>query len=523
MQTRRDFIARAGGTAAIAVLSPSSLAAAAAGPRGSAAIFRSGRFSQGVMSGDPKPREITLWTKLNGVSGTGSLRLEVARDRGFRRLVTRASLTVSPDSDHVVKVRLRGLDRHERYYYRFETRTTESAVGRFTTALPADSNQPVRFGVFSCQEYAHGFYNAHTLLAREDLDFVVNLGDYIYVEDYYSPDAPKSPYSIETGGKAVRRDTVGPATTLDQIRRKYDLYRSDAALRAMHQKFPMVSVWDDHEVANDFAGAAFDRNRIAAGARAYAENMPSFAVPTTGRKMYQRLRFGKNVELFMLDERSFRAAQPCNNVGQQPPCAEIENPRSFLGETQAKFLNDRLAASTAAWKLIGNEVPVSVLRAPTKDAYLTFDSWQGYPVERRRLLEHIKAKGIKDVAFLTGDIHVFYAADVKTDDGTYVGAEFTTGSITSENFGENGLGLGFANDANPSTPAEVYSYLYSINPDVDLADLDRHGYLLVEATTRQLDVRYRGISTIKTRSTLRVANKRWVLPRGARSIKPHRK
>ena len=102
------------------------------------------------------------------------------------RLVTTKTIQTRPGIDHTVKTRIGGLRADERYYYRFETRGAESRVGRFQTALPADSEQPVRFAFFSCQEYAHGFYNAHAAMAKEDLDFVVCLGDYIYAEVYTS-------------------------------------------------------------------------------------------------------------------------------------------------------------------------------------------------------------------------------------------------------------------------------------------------------------------------------------------------
>ena len=138
------------------------------------------------MSGDPTPRGITLWTHVADVEGRGGVLLEVARDRDFRNVVMRKTIQTRGSIDHTVKARVGRLRAHERYYYRFETATRNSPVGRFQTALPADSNEPVRLGFFSCQNYPHGCYNAHELMAREDLDFVVNLGDYIYAEAYHS-------------------------------------------------------------------------------------------------------------------------------------------------------------------------------------------------------------------------------------------------------------------------------------------------------------------------------------------------
>src|SRR3954471_18799152 len=165
MLNRRQFPARSGSAGAALVISPQALAA----PRGSAALLRGGRFNQGVLSGDPTPNGITLLTLLDDVAGAGSVKLEVATDKGFRKVVASRSIATSGARNHSVKARLKGLDPHERYYYRFQTRDEHSPVGRFQTALPADSTQPVKFAFFSCADYTHGYYNAYELMAREDL------------------------------------------------------------------------------------------------------------------------------------------------------------------------------------------------------------------------------------------------------------------------------------------------------------------------------------------------------------------
>ena len=98
----------------------------------------------------------------------------------------RERIGTGPDQGGSVKARVTGLRPYEQYFYRFETKTSQSEVGRFRTAPPADSNQPLTFAFFSCQDWTHGFYNAHEVMADEDLDFVVCLGDYIYAETYHT-------------------------------------------------------------------------------------------------------------------------------------------------------------------------------------------------------------------------------------------------------------------------------------------------------------------------------------------------
>ena len=532
--SRREFLRRSSGAAALAVLAPTSLAeVVSAAPRNR--LIRGGRFSSGVMSGDPTPRGITLWTHVDEVSKAGGVRLEIARDRDFRRVLTSKVIQTRRSSDHTVKARIGGLQADERYFYRFETDGRESPVGRFQTALPPDSNRPVRLAFFSCQNYPHGYYNAHELMAREDLDFVVNLGDYIYAEAYHT----------RADGTGVRDDRIGrqrtgivrEALTLRDYRRKYQLYRSDENLREMHAAFPLISTWDDHEVQNNYAGAEqdgglpaaerFSQRRRAIGYKAFFEHMPHFAATRGRNRLYRSLRFGRNVDLVMLDERQYRDDQPCNDA-TAPPCAEYLQSRTLLGSAQKAFLKSSLEQSPAAWKLIGNEVAVMPVKTG-RDTFYTFDFWHGYPGERREVLQHIKDRGIDDVVFLTGDIHTFAAGDVElTENGEKVATEIVGGSITSASLGETDLDLGGGtvlkgNDRNPNTPKGVTDGLKSLNPWVDYVDFDHHGYVVVEAGPKELKATMRRISSIKKRSASRLPDVSYTIPRGARSLKGLRK
>jgi alkaline phosphatase D len=525
MLTRRLLLRRSGAAGAVAVLAPQTAITALAAPRArSSALLRGGRFAQGVLSGDPTPDGITLLTVLDHVAGAGSVRLEIARDAGFSKVVASRTIATSGARNHSVKARLKGLDPHERYYYRFETRTAHSPVGRFQTALPADSTQPVKFAFFSCADYTHGFYNAYELMAREDVDFVVNLGDYIYAEAYHS----------RKGGTGVRDDRIGEARTLADYRDKYALYRSDKALRSVHAKFPMISIWDDHEVQDNYAGHApggglpaakhYSNARRKAAYKAFFEAMPFF--PTGSSRIYRALGFGRTVDLILLDQRQYRDDQPCGDA-TVPPCPGYDSPRQFLGSAQMAWAKQRLESSQAAWKVVGNEVMMMNAQV-TGGAYLGFDSWQGYHVEREELLAHIKAKAVKDVVFLTGDIHTFIAGDVRTQDskGETVALEFVGGSITSQGLGETDLPIGGGqvlkgNDASPSTPQGVIDTLRGINPWVDQADFDHHGYGLVTASRTSFDCTLKRIASIKQRSraTLPAQGFQYSIARGQASIK----
>jgi alkaline phosphatase D len=528
MLTRRQFLTRSGAAGAVVLFAPGEAL-------GARRLLRGGRFSSGVMSGDPTPHGITLWTRVAEVGGRGGVRLEVARDKDFRNVVMRKTVATGASRDHTVKARLSGLRAHERYYYRFETATRNSPVGRFQTALPEDSNEPVRLGFFSCQNYPHGYFNSHRLMAREDLDFVVNLGDYIYAEAYHS----------RADGTGVRDDRIGrrrenviyEAISLDDYRDKYKLYRKDEHLRELHARFPLVSTWDDHEAQNNYAGGAdggglppeerFTEARRRRGYRAFFEHMPHFAQPKGRDRLYRTLRFGRNVDLIMLDERQYRDDQPCGD-GVVPPCPEYNNPRTLLGTGQKAFFKRELERSKATWKLVGNEVAIMPVKTGP-NTYFTYDFWHGYPGERREILEHIKAKGIKDVVFLTGDIHTFAAGDVQiTEGGESVATEIIGGSVTSLALGEGDIPIGGGvvlrgNDAKPNTPQGVIDALLGINPWVDYADFDHHGYVVVEAGRRQLKATLRRISTIKKRSATRLPDVSYTIERGEVSLKGKRR
>jgi alkaline phosphatase D len=539
MQTRRQFVVRAGTVAASAILSPSALAAGLGSAR-PAALARGGRFSEGVMSGEPTPRAITLWTRLADAEGKVSLDLEVATDKSFRHVVAHKRLPTSGAVNHNVKTRITGLKAHEQYYYRFATATKDGPVGRFRTALPADSLQPVRFAFWSCQDYTHGYYNAHEAMAREDLDFVVCLGDYIYDETYHTV----------KDGTGVRDDKVGraqqasgqagvnyvrAAETLDQYREKYSLYRSDESLRKVQARFPTVMLWDDHEVQDNYAGGAPDgglppehhhaRRRQAAAYKAFFETMP-YSPPKPDR-IYRRLAFGRTVDLIGMDQRQYRADQPCDDATGVPACADYDQPRDLLGRTQMNWVKSQLSASKAAWKVMANEVTIMPTRV-LGGAFFGFDSWDGYPQEREELLAHIHNQQIKDVVFVTGDIHTFIAGDVRTAAGTGdpTAIEFVGGSVTSSGLGETDLPAGGGviikgNDKSPHTDPSIIDALKGINPWVDQADFDHHGYGKVVATKDSFDCEMVRLQTIKKKSTAKLPSTgmHYRVARGQQSIK----
>ena len=509
---RRTFIARgalAGGALALGSAAPSVAASKRIRPE---KLLREGAFRHGVAAGAPGQRSITLWTRVSDVERSGRVELEIARQADFRRVVARKQVRVAAVRDFTARtvVEGRALLPGEEYFYRFSTRAGSSPVGRFRTARPPDSREPLRIGFFSCQDYQSGFYTAHAGLAQEDLDLVVCLGDYIYERGFFK-------------GPAGRRDTTGvngdaDVQTLPEYRAKHALYRADENLQAMHASAAFASVFDDHEVEDNWAGdlpgnatppaerrvSFLERRR--AGTLAYFEWMPRFRLPADPSRIYGSIALGANAELLLLDTRQYRDDQPCNDSFLLPPCIDGENrSATLLGSAQKTWLKDALAKSPARWKVVANQVMIMALDAlPGIPSALNPDAWDGYGRERRELLDHVRRSGTQDVTFITGDIHTFFAGDVHVNGRLptqRVATEFVGGSITSS-------GLEQFVDAQRLTEPAVRA----LNPHLRYAELRSRGYGVLEARPDELTVTFRSpasiaapTSSIRTLARFRVA------------------
>lgn len=225
-----------------------------------------------------------------------------------------------------------------------------------------------------------------------------------------------------------------------------------------------------------------------------------------GSRIYRSHRFGRHLDLTMLDQRQYRGDQPCGDPQVGPACEELDRARPFLGRTQMRDVKRHLAGTEATWKVLANQTMVERTIFPGGDL-IGFDSWQGYPRERRELLTHIRDERIRDVVFVTGDIHTFIAGDVRVedDDERPVATEFVGGSISSQGLGEGGGGLlPGADPRNPNTPQSIIDLLKDANPWVKNADFDHHGYGLAEAGPKGFRCTFRRVPGTKRRSGARL-------------------
>ncbi len=424
-------------------------------------------FEFGVASGDPLADAVILWTALSpdaDASGPISVDVELATDPEFADIVSSGAYETTADRGWTLKVDAIGLGPATTYYFRFRAQGRESAVGRTRTA-PAGASTHLRFGVCSCSNYNFGYFHGYKQIAtRADLDAVLHLGDYIY--EYGA---------AEYGGfRTAAPDNE--IVSLDDYRTRYAEYRRDPDLQAAHQQHPFIAVWDDHESTNNsWKGGAENHTegaegtweeRLAFARQAYDEWMP-YREQIPGA-IYRALPYGDLVDIMMLDTRIHGRDEPADAAG-----TDWEDPtRTLLGDDQETWLLDQLSASSAKWKIIGQQVvmtPTFVGGSP-----FNYDQWDGYAPARDRIFEHVEQNGIQNLVVLTGDIHSSWANDLPRDQDAYdpdaktgsVGVEFVTPGITSP-------GL----DSNDLAPL-----LMGANPNVRYLDFVLRGYIVLDVT-----------------------------------------
>ncbi len=499
---RREFLI-AGAGAGLAVAGPINYAAVARAKRLPAA--KGGEFAWGVSSGMPSPNAITLWTRLNGVDRSAKLKLEVARDPHFRNVVAHKDVLADAHRDFTVHAHVGGLTPHSEYHYRFETKNRHSRVGRFRTLPPADSNQKLKIGFYSCQAYEAGYFLAAAALAKEDnLDFVLCLGDYIYEHHYYDGPAAR----IDKTG----RNKDGDVQSLAEYRQKYRFYQLDKQLQDLHAAYPFISMWDDHEVEDNYAGKHPDSastdpkhlennneyprrvpfgNRRKNGYRAFFEAMPRIQRSDEPNRLYGSIPLGRMAELYITDERQYRDLQPCADA-QLTSCPDDLAPgRTFLGSPQKRWLKGAVPKSEARWQLLASETMMMALDS-SPGQHANQDEWDGYSAEREEILTSFHDKHVKNLVVLSGDIHTFIAGNLTTtgeSTGTPIGVELVGGSLTSFGLPEE-LGI----------PAATLDALRrSSDPHVIFADFERRGYCVVHVSKDEVLGEFKAMTTTQTK------------------------
>ena len=521
------------------------------------ALYRnSGRasFDHGVASGDPLADRVVVWTRATPQASQKKVRIrvEVAADEKFETLVHSSVETATAESDYTVKIDVKGLSAGTVYYYRFLSGEATSVVGR-TKTLPRGDVDSVKLAVFSCANYptSHGgYFNVYGHAAKTaDVDAVIHLGDYIYE---YGGVADSATDSSEKTGRDLPQYSDQEILTLDDYRRRYALYRTDPQLRTLHAAHPFITVWDDHEIANNaYAGGAQNHDesegdfdvRKAAALRAYYEWMPVRSVEENdSEQAYRSFSFGNLVELLMLDTRLAGREKQLNyedyfdsetGFDGQRFRKDIGSPdRTLLGRDQLAWLREKLSGSAAIWQVLGQQVLMGRMNVPAEiiphlgdrtpeiaglideltelkgrvlreDLSVTgderdrintvlpynLDAWDGYPAEREAVLGAAYGAD-SNLVVLAGDTHNGWANNLKDMKGNQVGVEFATPSVSSG-------GLETYLKLTPQQAEEFARDLEVLVDDLAYSNTQDRGYMVASFTPKRAQSQWIYVDTVK--------------------------
>lgn len=528
-------------------------------------------FPQSVASGDPAANGIVLWTRISPdyFGGTNvPAAYEIASDDAFANVLVRGSAVINPaELNYTVKLQIASdaLEPGMTYYYRFIYAQTASRTGRFKT-LPAAGSavESVRFSFLSCQDYTNGYYNAYDHLVEEALDCIVWLGDYIY-EAVGDPSYQQGLIrTIDLPSGALY------AQNLEDYYHLYNTYRGDGKLQRLHERFAFITIWDDHEFANDCYDGdhAPDHNYTDDGDEeslhqlrldanlAWFVNQPvdvwydAESASAFNIRIYRSFRFGDLMELVMTDERLYRSEHPCGEGGAGEryvvgDCDALsDTSRTMLGSEQKKWFFDTIRRSNRRWVVWGNEVTMMPMKITGivgyAESYVNVDQWDGFQAERQEILDTVKAyKGngsLRNFVAVTGDIHSYIVGHLLEDFdhpllSDIIAPEFVGTSVTSSNLAEMAIGAA----SSVSSDSHLYDLLMAMveeqgagglenllripNPHMKYFNTHQHGYPVAEVTTESLRVDYKVVHTIRETQAELETIKRYEVKDGDPEIK----
>lgn len=502
-------------------------------------------FTHGVASGEPGPTQVLLWTRYLADQDT-VLKWEVSSDGEFSRVVAQGDCTASPANDCCAKAWAKGLAPSQWYYYRFISPSGEkSQVGR-TRTLPVGKVPRFKIAVFSCSNYGFGWFNAYGHACEAgDFDLALHLGDYFY-------EYARGTYPSERQTVPQRLGPLTEAVTLAQYRERFATYRADPDLQRLHQLYPTVTVWDDHETANDTWRDGAENHqpdegdwalRKAASEKAYREWLP------VSDDYYASYEVGDLATLFRLETRHLARDKQFELdeifAGAGPGKAEAaldafrdgawrDAKRGLLGAEQEAWLGQGLKASTRAkkpWQVLIQQVIMGSLAMPqnlaegmaadapgwlkqriqvstTASAHglpWNMDAWDGYSAARERLFKSSLEAGA-NLLVLAGDSHNAWAFDLDHQ-GQRVGVEMAGHSVTSP---------GAENSIRWRRPEDLARDIVARNSQLKWCDTSQRGYMAVELTPKAALGEFRFMANVRQRGTALAGTKGMMVLAGQR-------
>ncbi len=488
-------------------------------------------FGHGIASGDPLADRVVLWTRIN-TDGADPVPVDwvVATDEKLADVVTSGTATATADADWTVHVDVDGLTPDTTYHYGFRALGTASVVGR-TRTLPTDTDH-LRIAMVSCAKFNAGFFNAYSRIAeRDDLSFLLHLGDYIY-------EASNTPPASQTPGADIGRpfEPLHECVTLEDYRARYNQYHRDPDVQRLHAAHPIVPTLDDHEFADGAwrDGAAEHKpeygpwsERRANAFQVREEWLPVRRPdPADPERVWRCVSIGGLADIVLIDTRT-RRDEP---VG---PPAMSDPDRTALGPEQKTWLLRTLDESRARWRLLANpsvmgrtwapHLPDDIRPGLTKVKLLAddqggpdFDQWDGYPAEREELLDHFAEAGYDNLVVLSGDVHVSLVLQLHhtLEDGTTeepVAPEFVTPSLTSQNLDDKMKWPRHSPDTR-----RVEDEATRVLPDWCWADLDSHGYVVIDVTPERVNAEFWHLDTVLERTPTEELAATWTVPHGSK-------
>ncbi len=505
-------------------------------------------FTHSVASGEPGATRMLLWTRFVAPGGDSKLTWEVSESADFARIVASGETQALAERDFCAKAWAEGLRPGTWYHYRFVSPYGDvSPVGR-TRTLPVGKTPRFRMAVFSCSNYGFGFFNAYAHAAEAgDFDLAVHLGDYFY--EYERGEYPSVKQTL-AGRELPEHETV----TLAQYRQRFALYRADPDLQRLHQILPMITVWDDHETANDSwkdgaenhqsetEGDWATRKMIAQ--RAYREWLP------VSEDDWANYEIGNLATLLRLETRLVARDKPLSylELAKDKPDVQpaalaafgagpLADPsRTLLGAAQEAWLAKALKASVKArkpWQVLAQQVIMGELKltervldgmpADTPDSFkqrmqamvaasragvpLNMDAWDGYPAARERLYKSALAAKA-NLVVLTGDTHNAWAFDLDHK-GKRVGVEMAGQSVSSP---------GAESNLRWIKPDELARDSVAVNRQLKWCDTSQRGYMAVELTPKTATSEWRFMASIRQKGTALAGTRRMTVRAGKRKF-----
>ncbi|MDP2542328.1 alkaline phosphatase [Tenacibaculum discolor] len=508
-------------------------------------------FEQGVASFDPTNSQVIIWTRYNTKQTSATLIWQIAKDKNFKEVVRQAEVTTDASRDFTVAVEIKDLDAGQKLYYRFVSADDKATSPVGETLTFSESINEVKLAVASCANFAYGYFNVYEEIKKSDADVVIHLGDYIYeygentygsfrtpepkgeiisLDDYrtryrqYRSDEQlkelhrRKPFICVWDDHEVANDTYKDGAENHQEDEGSFTSRKQSALKAYSEYLPNMTNLVDNSIIyrNLKIGSLVDLIML------------DTRIIGRDKQLEYSAFYGENGAF---DSAAFQQAW-------------LNPQRTLLGTTQLGWLESELAASNSTWQIIGQQVlmgkmliPAELLtllakllaevsatgsaseetfnlfktsitelvtiktRALQNDPTLTaeekarietvlpynLDAWDGYFMERERILASFKSK---NVVVLAGDTHNAWYSDLKDNSGEKIAVEVATSSVSSPGL-ETYLG---------ASATDLEAALGLLIDDLQYGNLSQRGYMKLTVTAAGIQTDWNFVDTVTNKT-----------------------